>query len=184
MMHGELGDEVPQSPATWRARLATQHDALTRLGFAGAIACLGVISCSYCYEIVARYFFTAPTIWADAMVSYALCSMVFLALPELTRKKSHIVLSIMTERLSPSNLVRLQRATRFTAALGCLCAAWFSAGASYTQFDLGIETMSAWAIPKWPLSLIISYGMFSSSIYFLRQASSHEIDTTGVVALS
>ncbi len=68
------------------ARLAAAHDALSSLGFAIAAGCLGIIVCSYCYEVVSRYFFNAPTIWAGPLVAYMLCALVFLAAPDITRK--------------------------------------------------------------------------------------------------
>ena len=70
------------------ARLAAAHDALSRLGFDVAAGCLGVIVCSYCYEVVSRYFFNAPTIWAGPLVAYMLCALVFLAAPDITRKNT------------------------------------------------------------------------------------------------
>ena len=53
----------------FRATLAKAHDAVTHVGFIGAACCLAVIVCSYCYEVVARYFFSAPTEWASSLVS-------------------------------------------------------------------------------------------------------------------
>jgi C4-dicarboxylate transporter DctQ subunit len=166
------------------ATFAAAHDGVTRAGFFGATICLVLITCAYCYEVVARYFFAAPTTWADALVSYALCAMVFLTLPDLTRKRAHIVLTLLLERLSPSAAASLQRATRLAAALACLCAGWFSADASFNEFQQGIETMSSWPIPKWPLSLVIAYGMFSSSIYFFRQAASDNRDEASTEAVA
>src|SRR5262245_60395597 len=72
------------------ARLAAAHDALSRLGFYVAAGCLGVIVCSYCFEVVSRYFFNAPTVWAGPLVAYMLCALVFLAAPDLTRQNAHI----------------------------------------------------------------------------------------------
>ncbi len=161
---------------SWADRLAAGHDALTRAGFVGAAVCLAAIVGAYCYEVVARYFLSAPTVWANALVSYALCAMVFLAMPELSRQKAHIVLNLLPDRLSPQRAASLQRVIRFVAVAACLFAAWFSADATISQYAQGIETMSAWPIPKWPLSMVIPYGMLSTSLYFLRQVSSNERD--------
>lgn len=53
-------------------RLAAIQDWLSRAGFALAGCILAFISAAYCYEVVSRYFFNAPTIWASPLVSYAL----------------------------------------------------------------------------------------------------------------
>ena len=66
-------------------RLGALHDALTQATFAAAALCTVAIAVCYCYEVVARYFFNAPTEWATPFVTYGLCAMIFLALPQLTR---------------------------------------------------------------------------------------------------
>ncbi len=48
--------------------LASIQDALSRVGFALAACVLAFISAAYCYEVISRYFFNAPTIWASPLV--------------------------------------------------------------------------------------------------------------------
>jgi TRAP-type C4-dicarboxylate transport system permease small subunit len=136
----------------------------------GAVICLAAIGASYCYEVVARYFFAAPTIWADSLVSYALCGMIFLALPELTRRQAHITLTLLLEKLSPPAALTLNRITSLVAAGACGFAAWFSAIACIAQYDQGIQTMASWPMPKWPLSFIIAFNLGSAALHFMRHA--------------
>ena len=97
-----------QARMAWPARLAAAQDALTQASFVCAAVCLAGIVTAYCYEVVARYFFNAPTSWASAFVSYALCGIVFLATPELTRKNIHIVINVLTDRMPARQVVHLQ----------------------------------------------------------------------------
>jgi len=150
-------------------RLAAFHDAVTKIGYMLAGICLAVIVCSFCLEVVARYFFSSPTSWASSMVAYMLCAMVFLAMPELSRKRIHIFISIVLDKLNPKLATRVQRWTRAVAAAACLLAAMFSFDATWTQFSSGIATVNEWRIPKWMLSIVIPYGLFSTSLYFFRQ---------------
>jgi len=151
----------------WR-KLAALHDAITSASFAGAAAVLGAIAFSFCYEVTARYFFAAPTSWANAFVSYLLCAAIFLAVPELTRRRTHVAINLLLERLSPRPAIVLNRVIRAASAAACLLAAWFTANATLDQFNLGIDTISTYPVPKWLVSAFIPYGMFSSGLYFIR----------------
>jgi TRAP-type C4-dicarboxylate transport system permease small subunit len=150
-------------------RLGDLHDALTSASFAAAAAALGGIAFSFCYEVAARYFFDAPTSWANAFVAYMLCAAIFLAVPELTRRRAHVSITLLLDRLRGGRAVALNRIIRVTGAAACLLAAWFTGNATLDQFYLGIDTISAYPIPKWWVSIFIPYGMLSSGLYFLRQ---------------
>ena len=127
---------------------------------------------AYGYEVVARYFFNAPTSWASAFVSYALCGIVFLATPELTRKNIHIVINVLTDRMPARQVVHLQRVVTLACAATCLFAAWVVGATALTQYKQGIQTILNWPIPKWPLTAVIAYGLLSAGIYFLRHLMS------------
>jgi len=152
-------------------RLAAMHDTVTQAGYRLAGLCLVVIVVSFCYEVVSRYFFAAPTPWATPMVAYMLCTMVFLAMPELTRRRSHIFISIVLDQMKPEQATQVQRVTRLVAAVTCLLAAYFCLDATLMQYKNGIATVNEWRIPKWMLSMVIPYGLFSTSIYFFRQVA-------------
>jgi TRAP-type C4-dicarboxylate transport system permease small subunit len=151
----------------WR-KLADLHDALTSASFAAAACVLGGIAGSFCYEVTARYFFSAPTSWANAFVSYLLCAAIFLAVPELTRRRAHVAIILLLDRVPAPSARMLNRLIRTAGAAACLLATWISANATLEQLSLGIETISAYPIPKWWVSIFIPYGMLSSGLYFLR----------------
>ena len=130
---------------------------------------MAAIAFSFCYEVAARYFFAAPTSWANAFVSYLLCAAIFLAVPELTRRRAHVAINLLLDRLSPQRAAMLNRVIRAAGAAACLLAAWITGNATLDQFNLGIDTISAYPIPKWWVSIFIPYGMLSSGLYFLRQ---------------
>jgi TRAP-type C4-dicarboxylate transport system permease small subunit len=152
-------------------RLANLHDRLSSLSFAAAMCALSVIAASFCYEVGARYFFNAPTIWANPFASYALCASIFLAMPELTRTSSHIALNFLEDALAPASARRLRRSLLVLSAAACGLAAWITAQAAWNDYAVGIVTNTYYPIPKWWLSAVIPYGMASSAVYFLRQAT-------------
>jgi TRAP-type C4-dicarboxylate transport system permease small subunit len=162
------------SPSFVGRSLAALHDAVSKVSFAAAMLALAVIAGSFCYEVVARYLFNAPTIWASPFASYALCVSIFLTMPELTRTSSHIVLNFLDDFLAPQRALRVRRIIDFVAAATCALAAWITAQAAWNDFGLGIVTNTYYPIPKWWLSAVIPYGMASSAIHFLRHAASPE----------
>jgi TRAP-type C4-dicarboxylate transport system permease small subunit len=156
------------SGPSFGGRLAAIHDAITRFGFYCAAACLAVIVCAYTYEVVARYLFSAPTAWASSLVAYLLCYLVFLAMPELTRDRVHIFISIVLDSAPLRYATALQHLTYVIAAVACAVAAVFCFDATWDQYVGGISTVNEWRVPKWALSVSIPYGLFSTAIYFAR----------------
>lgn len=149
--------------------LARLHDRITSLGFALAAVALAAIVVSFCFEVVARYFFAAPTEWASPLVSYSLVAMIFLAMPELTRRAAHIAINILLDRARGGTGRALHFLIRFVAAAACLLAAWFTGTESLNQFNMGVWTSPPFALPKWVVSMFVPYGMLSAGIYFVRQ---------------
>ena len=109
-----------------------------------------MIAIAYCYEVVARYFFFAPTDWSYALVSYAMCAAIFLAMPEQTRRGAQIAINFLLEGASPRKARMLQRFVRLFAAVACLAGGWLTADETWRQYVQGISTISAWPVPKWP----------------------------------
>jgi C4-dicarboxylate transporter DctQ subunit len=182
--HARLMSDDGRTRHSWTARLAAAHDALTHASFVAATGCLAVIVCAYCYEVVARYFFNAPTIWAGPLVSYMLCAVVFLAAPELTRKNIHIVINVLVDAMSPRQAAYLQWVITLASAATCFIAAWIVGTTAVSQYKQGVETILTWAIPKWPLSALIAYGLLSSGLYFLRRFASGERDQASTAGVS
>lgn len=148
--------------------LAKAHDELTKIGFHLSKFCLVVIVGAYTYETVARYFFSAPTWWSNEVVGYALCISVFLGMPELTRRKGHIAITFTLETLPPGAALKLSFVLNLISALVCLLVAWVSLEANIHQIANDVMLVRVKPIPKIWISAWITYGFFSSAIYFLR----------------
>lgn len=151
--------------------LASVQDWLSRAGFVLASCILAFISGAYCYEVVSRYFFNAPTIWASPLVSYGLCLTIFLALPDLSRRGLHVSIDLHEAWVTPALVAILLRMTRLMAGICCLAAAWITAEQTWSEYGAGVWTNSYVPIPKWWLFVFIPYGLLSGGIYFLRQAA-------------
>ena len=152
-------------------RLAAIQDGLSRGGFVLAACILAFISIAYCYEVVSRYFFNAPTIWASPMVSYALCLTIFLALPDLARRGLQVSIDLHEGWASPRLVAALLRVTCLIAGVACLTAAWITGAQAWSEYTLGVLTNTYLPIPKWWLFVFIPYGFLNGGLYFMRQAA-------------
>jgi TRAP-type C4-dicarboxylate transport system permease small subunit len=129
---------------------------------------LAGIVATYAIEVVLRYFFNSPTSWAGSAVAYLLCALIFLVLPELTRQRSHIFISVVPDLLSHRAATLLIKGGYFAASVACIVAAWFCFDATHVQHANGIATLNEWRVPKWTVSVFLPYGLLSSGLYFLR----------------
>jgi TRAP-type C4-dicarboxylate transport system permease small subunit len=166
-----MADETGPAHARSRAGtlLAAIHDRVSEISFNAACVALAAIALCYCYEVVSRYFFAAPTVWANPVASYGLCVSIFLAAPELTRQSAHIALNLLDNLLSLATRQQLARGVRLLAAATCLVAAWIALESAWADYEMGISTITYFPIPKWWLSAFIPYAFASSAIYFVRQ---------------
>jgi C4-dicarboxylate transporter, DctQ subunit len=159
------------------------HDALTRLSLYGGTVALGVIVVSYCYEVFARYIFNAPTLWANEAVSYALCIGVFLMMPYVTAKGGHVAVTVLVD-VAPPKVARLMIwLTLFMGFLVCGFSAWVSLDENVRQIVQDVRLMKVYAIPKWWISVFITYGFASSALYFLRMLGSGNIGVDAAASL-
>jgi C4-dicarboxylate transporter DctQ subunit len=150
--------------------LARAHDAVTVLGGHLGKLCLGIIVFAYCYEVVARYFFGAPTWWANELVSYALCIGCFLLMPEVTRSNGHVAVSVIVDLMPQERTAWLTRVLHLCAFLTCSVATWISLDENVRQVAQDVHLMKVHPIPQIYISAWITYGFGSSAIYFLRMA--------------
>lgn len=156
-------------------KLGSAHDRLTSGTFVAAQFCLFVIVFSYSYEIVARYFFRAPTWWSNEIVAYALAIGTFLALPKVTRDGGHIAITFLIEILPVRRASQAQIAIALMAACVCLFVAWLCLNASITHIVRNEMIVRVRPIPKFWISIWLVYGFASSGLHFLRMAGQQRI---------
>lgn len=162
----EAGAAVVVAPISgWRHA----HDVMTTASFNFGVALVAFMVLAFCYEVVARYGFNAPTSWASSLVSYALCLSIFSAMPELTRLNAHVAIGVLIDRASPQRARQLAKLVRFLSAFASVFAAIIGLNACWEEYRDNIETMSVYPLSKWWITIFIPYGLLSSSIYFLRQ---------------
>jgi len=159
------------------------HDGLTRLGLGLGAALLGVIFVEYCYEVIMRYVFNAPTSWGAEVIAYSQAIAVFLVMPWLSKHGAHVAVTIVVERLPPKSGGVLSWLIYLVAFVVCLSGAWISLDENIRQFTEGVMLMRVHPIPQWWISVFITYGFLMSSLHFLRKLDFRtfraEVLTTG-----
>lgn len=148
--------------------LLALHDGATWVGYLGGVAALALVAVSYVYEVAARYFFNAPTSWASDLVGYSLCAGVFLMLPYVTATRGHVAVTLVIDAV-PQRIASVLHA--FINAMGfafCLFAAWISYNENIRQITRGVLTLGNDPVPKWWISVFITFGLVAAALHFLR----------------
>ena len=126
-----------------------------------------------CYEIVSRYFFRRPTVWSVEFCEYLLFLLAFLGTTWVLRKRAHISVTILIERLKPKTQIYCHLFSSFTGIVISLIIFWFSLKTSFENYVVGVKVVKTYALPKWIFLSFISLGYLLLLIEFIRQFSNH-----------
>ncbi len=113
------------------------HDLLTTASAWLAAAGIGTITFSYCYEVVSRYVFNAPTNWVGAVTTYLLLVCTMLMAPYVTRARAHVTITFLLERLGHRRARHLLAGCVAVSAVVCLLSVWFTGTETWRQYLAG-----------------------------------------------
>ena len=147
--------------------IRTWLDALARTGAVLAAVSVGITAIGYVAEVVARYGFDAPLNWASDIGSYMLCAAVFLALPQISRTRGHVSISILVDILPPRVRRVWTRLLSLVTAVTLLAVTWFMVDIGLAQFAQGTLTPMANQIPRWWLTGVMAAGLLVSAVFFV-----------------
>ena len=125
-------------------------------------------------EVALRYFFNAPTTWSQDVIGIATLVVIFLGLPYVTMKRSHITIDFLVESLRPKASIFLGTIARIITVLVLLYSAYIVGGEAMKQFSRGTMTASSLPIPKWPLLAVMVVGLISSAIHVATTSTREE----------
>jgi C4-dicarboxylate transporter DctQ subunit len=143
------------------------HDYLTDISYVLAATAITLMGAVYCMEVVLRYFFNSPTRWSTETVANLMLVMLFLSLPHATRSLNHIAVTLVVD-LFPRQAAIVDRVINFIGMVLCGLVAYVSFGENVRQYTSMIETSGNIPIPKWWMSVWITYGFGSMAIWYLR----------------
>lgn len=126
--------------------------------------------CIVCYEVVARYFFNAPTTWVVEICSIVLLFTPFLVGGWVLRRDGHVKMEIVLDLFSPKTQVVLKTITSFLAAFTCLILFFYGTKVALELYRTHYFTNTLLRLPKGPLLAIIPFGFLLLFIQSLRKA--------------
>jgi TRAP-type C4-dicarboxylate transport system permease small subunit len=143
------------------------HGLVTDIGYLAAALGLAGMGALYCMEVVFRYFLNAPTRWSLEFITYLMLMVTFLAIPHAVRAGMHIAVTLLAD-LYPRHARRILTAMNAIGTVLCGFIAAISLDETIAQYQGSIETIGNIPIPKWWLSVFITYGFFNSALWYLR----------------
>ncbi|MGE3711612.1 MAG: TRAP transporter small permease [Hyphomicrobiaceae bacterium] len=146
-------------------------DWVTTIGASLAAVMLGVIVAAFWIEVVSRYFFNAPTSWAQSTALYLVLASVMLMLPYLTREGHHVGMSMVFEVMPPPVARAFAIVLSIFSVAVCGVAAWICGMETFRQFDENVLTPDTVAFPLWWVTGFMIYGFAMAALHFARQAA-------------
>ena len=134
-----------------------------------ACASVSVMAILVFVNVIARFIFNSPLAVADEMSCYLFVLMSFMGTAIAARRKAHLGLTIVTDKLSPSAARKVQVLMYLIAAVFCLLIVIFGIEMVMSQYTLGQETATMqW--PEWIYGLFVPGGAAFALLAFLSVA--------------
>ncbi len=128
---------------------------------AGIAATLFVLSgAMLTYEVIARYFFTKPTIWAAELSQMCLIWGCMLAMPWILAAGRHIQVDAIARLLPAAGQRRLNVFVMLVIVVFSAVVTWYGFEIFYDSFERGRTTGSMLNFPIWISELSIPVGFF------------------------
>ena len=127
------------------------------------------------YEVVARYFFTAPTIWAEELSRLVFIWATFLAAAALLRRNQHIRVTALTALMgAPGRRAARLVSLAFVVAF-CALVVWYGLDAPINSYLRGRTSGSMLDIPAWWMQAAVPLGFallgVQAALAFARTAA-------------
>jgi TRAP-type C4-dicarboxylate transport system permease small subunit len=148
--------------------MASVLDQVTRVSYYLSGLALASMLLLIINEVAMRYFFNAPTTWSSDVNQWLFALATMLALPEITRVKGNVAITILLERMSRDKKAIVEKTLALVSFVACMVAFYISGSETMRQFSSGIMTTWVNPIPKWWISMVIPFGFFLSGVQFLR----------------
>lgn len=136
--------------------------------FEKIVACLSVsvMAILVFINVIARFVFNNPLAVADEMSCYLFVLMSFMGTAIAARRKAHLGLTLLTDKLSPNAARIVQTVMYAIATLFCLLIVIFGIEMVISQYKMGQQTATMqW--PEWIYGLFVPLGGAFSMVAFL-----------------
>lgn len=122
-------------------------------------------------QVISRYIFNSPLVWSEELSRYLFVWISFLAIADAVRTKSHIALSILTDRMNED---RKQIISRLNYSLICIIGIIITYG-GIVLMNLGVRQSSATlGVPMFLVYLVIPVSGVLISIFSVEKIFTKE----------
>lgn len=112
------------------------------------------------YEVVSRYIFKTPTLWAWDLSRQFTGAIIILAGGYTLLSDSHIRVDIVVQRFSARNKARIEMLTFAFLAFVCIIMIWQGIDTAAYSFGIRERMETTFAPPIYPLKILIPLGFF------------------------
>jgi TRAP-type C4-dicarboxylate transport system permease small subunit len=123
-----------------------------------AAAAFVAVGAMITYEVVMRYVFLAPTIWAEEMSRFLQIWATYLAAATVLRHRQLIAITVIVERLGPRGRKLAEAFALVWILLFCIVAVWYGLDIMLDSIRVGRATSTMLAVPQWMTELAIPLG--------------------------
>lgn len=156
----------------WLSVSAAVITSINRVLFKAAVWIMAVVVPVMLYEVIARYFFNAPTTWGMELAVLLFGPYFLLGGPYLLHLKGHVSLDVVRQRLSPIWQRRMDLVNYPVIVIFCAILLYFSVPSAWSSWEYKETSFSAWNPPVWPIKafvpLALALMMLQAIIEFLR----------------
>lgn len=139
----------------WLLVSTTAITAFNRFFFKAAVWIMVVVVPVMLYEVVARYFFDAPTTWGMELALLLFGPYFLLGGPYLLHLKGHVALDLLRQRMSHKWNRRMDLVNYPMIIAFCAIMLYFSIPAAWSAWQYKETSFSAWNPPIWPVKVIV-----------------------------
>lgn len=128
----------------------------------GRVVAFGVLLIAFftMYEVISRFVFNNPTIWAHEMSTLVFSAYAILAGGYVLHHELHVRVDIWFARLSPRRKAMVDLATSIFPLIFLVPLAWFSIPWAWHAVATLERAETNWAPPIYPTKVIIAIGAF------------------------
>jgi len=110
------------------------------------------------WEVLARYVFNAPTIWAEEMSRFFQIWATYLAMAALLHQREFIRITLVIDRLGPTARLAAEVFALLVIACFSIVAAWYGLGIVQESVQVGRATSTMLQVPRWATEVAIPLG--------------------------
>jgi TRAP-type C4-dicarboxylate transport system permease small subunit len=156
--------------ARWLDALETMVRRCEDLGMAIAGIAFVAMVATTAVDVVLRYVFNSPLIWAYPVITnYLIVALYFCAVSATQRRRHHVGIEIVTRRLPPRLRGLCAAFADVAILIFCLVIAYCGAGLFWTAWAQNEVLPGIIAWPRWPSFLLVPMGFGLAVLRLLLQ---------------